>query len=90
MTLTALIGGGRCSTHLVGHLLDHLRRWSAHVLLERATLLPVRVMIVVERSCSDTLHVDTHGLRFVQDTTQAVDQVLMIIVALVYIKHGQN
>jgi len=99
ITLAALVCSGSTRAHLVSHLLNHMRSSTraltqhvvgADTLLEGASLLPVRVMIVEERRRSDTLHMNAHSLRFVEDSLQAVDKILMVIIAFVDIKHGKN
>ena len=33
---------------------------------------------------------DAHGFRFINDAMEAVNQIFMVVIALIDIKHGQN
>ena len=48
--------------------------------------LPAWVIVVVKGCSCDALHVDAHCLRFFKDALQAVDEVFMVIVALIDVK----
>ena len=96
--LVAVVPSGGRRPHLICHLLKHVRGClvtigsqigAANAVLQ-GTAMPCRVVVVVERSRRDALHVDAHGLRLLENALQAVDQVLVVVVALVDVKHSQN